>query len=315
MELKIEYKCEGELTYTEYFRGAFDFNTLERICDDFCYIKCTITAAKCTDVFMSRMGQDVDVLSTTNFDGDAITPMSFQDLVIEGQDIFLQNRAFNTSGSLFNISGSFATTGQKVFYIPVYLPNNPISEIGDFNVNNVTQFTVETPAFDSVLPPVDMADWLANGSNLVNWARTDDPLNCVDNDATIEWRSKGGYEINTNFNGSVTVTLVMSKYDINTNSYVVMSSNPTGGGSMIVTSGVPIIETFDLSFSTTPAYEEAQYLLYFWAVVFQVNTGSPSNFTLDLSYDAGDANNYYTMALNSGCDTKSGDYNAIFNSS
>jgi hypothetical protein len=303
MELLIEYKCEGETTYTEYFRGAFDFNTFERICDDFCYIKCTITAAKCTDIFMSRMGQDVDVEATTNFDNDAITPMTFRQLNIEGQDILLQNQAYNTSGSVFNISGSYPTTGQKIFYIPVYLPNNPLTEYGDFNINNVTQFIVETPAFDSVLPPTDLADWLAYGSNLVNWARTDDPLNCIDNDAVISWRSKGGYEINTNFNGSVTVTLVMSKYDENTNTLAVISSNPTGGGSMTVTSGVPIIETFDITFvPTTPAYEEAQYLLYYWAVIFQVNTGSPSNFTFDLSYDAGNDNNYYTMSLNSECD-------------
>ena len=302
MELLIEYKCEGETTYTEYFRGAFDFNTFERICDDFCYIKCTITAAKCTDVFMSRIGQDVDVEATTNFDGDAITPMTFRQLNIEGQDILLQNQAYNTDGSVFNISGSYATTGQKVFYIPVYLPNNPLTEYGDFNINNVTQFIVENSGFSSILPPADAANWAAYGSNLVNWARTADPLNCIDNDAAIEWRSKGSYEINTNFNGSVTVTLVMSKYDENTNSYTVISSNPTGGGSMTVTSGVPIIETFDLLFTTTPYYEEAQYLLYFWAVVFQVNTGSPSNFTFDLSYDAGNDNNYYTMSLNSACD-------------
>lgn len=300
MECLFEYECNG--TYIEYFRGKFDFNTFKKQCSVYCFVECEITASKCVDIFTSRMGQDVDIQATTNFDGEAITPLTLQTLTIEGQDILLQNKAFNTSGSLFNISGSYATTGQKVFYIPVYLPNNPMIEFGDFNINNVDQFIVETPAFDSVLPPTDMADWLAYGSNLVNWARTTDPLNCIDNDATIEWRSKGGYEINTNFNGSVTVTLVMSKYDENTNSYVVMSSNPTGGGSMVVTAGVPIIETFDLSFSTTPAYEESQYLLYFWAVVFQVNTGSPSNFTLDLSYDAGNANNYYTMTLNSDCD-------------
>jgi hypothetical protein len=301
-QTRISYKCEGETAFTEYYLGNFDFNTFDRQCADYCFIKISVNATKCVDVFVSRMGQDVDVEATTNFDGDAITPMSFTPVIIEGQDILLQNKAYNTAGSVFNISGSYPTTGQKIFYIPVYLPNNPLIEYGDFNINNVTQFIVETPAFDSALPPTDLADWLSYGSNLVNWARTVDPLNCIDNDAAIEWRSKGGYEINTNFNGSVTVTLVMSKYDENTNSYTVISSNPTGGGSITVTSGVPIIETFDLSFSTTPAYEEAQYLLYFWAVIFQVNTGSPSNFTFDLTYDAGDANNYYTMTLDSACD-------------
>lgn len=92
MDLLIEYKCEGESTYTEYFRGAFDFNTFERQCADYCFIKISITAAKCTDVFLSRMGQDVDVLSTENFDGEAITPMSFTPLTIVGQDIFCKIR-------------------------------------------------------------------------------------------------------------------------------------------------------------------------------------------------------------------------------
>ena len=301
-QVQIDYECAEGDGYTNYFIGAFDFNTFERQCADYCFIKLSVTASKCTDVFMSRMGQDVDIEATTNFDGQAITPPLLRVLNIEGQDVLLQNKAFNTDGSLFNISGSYGTTGSKVFCIPVYLPNNPLIEIGDFAINNVTQFIVENPAQDGFLPPADLLDWNKNGSNLAIWERTTDPLNCINNDATIRWRSKGGYEINTNFNGSVTVTLVMSKYDIDTNSYTVISSNPTGGGSMTVTSGVPIVETFDLSYSNTPAYEEAQYLLYFWAVVFQVNTGSPSNFTFDLSYDAGNANNYFTMELNSNCD-------------
>lgn len=301
-QTRISYKCEGETAFTEYYLGNFDFNTFDRQCANYCFIKISVNATKCVDVFVSRMGQDVDVEATTNFDGDAITPMSFTPVIIEGQDILLQNKAYNTSGSVFNISGSYATTGQKFFGIPVYLPNMTLQEVGNFAINNATQIIVENAAQDGFLPPANEADWLANGKNLAIWERTIDPLNCIDNDATIEWRAKGGYEINTNFNGSVTVTLVMSKYDPDTNGYAVISSNPTGGGSITVTSGVPIIKTFDISYSNTPDYDESEYLLYFFAVVFQVNTGSPSNFTFDLTYDAGDANNYYTMTLDSACD-------------
>lgn len=89
MNIRIEYQCAEGDAYTVYFNGNFDFNTFERQCADYCFCKCLVSATKCTDVFLSRMGQDVDVLSATNFDGQAITPMTYTPLNITGQDIFL----------------------------------------------------------------------------------------------------------------------------------------------------------------------------------------------------------------------------------
>ena len=98
-QLLIEYECADGDGYTTYFQGKFDFNTLERQCLDYCFIKCSVTTTRCADIFLSRMGQDVNVLSTENFDGETIAPMAFNPLNIEGQDILLQNKANNDDGA------------------------------------------------------------------------------------------------------------------------------------------------------------------------------------------------------------------------
>ena len=73
-QLLIEYECADGDGYTTYFQGKFDFNTLERQCLDYCFIKCSVTTTRCADIFLSRMGQDVNVLSTENFDGETNCP-------------------------------------------------------------------------------------------------------------------------------------------------------------------------------------------------------------------------------------------------
>ena len=98
MELLVEYDCDNSGVYTQYFRGKFDFNTYSRICSDECLIECDVIASKCTDIFLNRMGQDVDLQTTTDFNGDAIAPLDEDTILLQGQDIFLQNKAYNTNG-------------------------------------------------------------------------------------------------------------------------------------------------------------------------------------------------------------------------
>ena len=304
MELLIEYKCEGETTYIEYFRGAFDFNTFERICDDFCYIKCTITAAKCTDIFMSRMGQDVDILATTNFDGDAITPMTPNDLVLTGQDIFLQNKAFNLGTNSGN--GQIFPSGASAFYFfsfcPV-VPANNMNEFGDFNLNG-TSLTLTTSGNVSVASAFATdgpGSFNLFGKFLTIWDRTTDPLNCIDNDATFDIITKGTFNVTfTNFDGNITPILKLFKYNLGTGTLTLIDANSIGVIACV--SGVESTLAFNKTYAGAPAYAEADYLIYCFEcfverLVWDGFSIREINFDIDF-----DSTTKIIMSLNSSCD-------------
>ena len=266
LELLIEYKCEGEDDYTEYFRGAFDFNTFERVCDDFCYIKCTITAAKCTDVFLSRYGQDVDVLSDENFDGQAISPMSFDTLNIEGQDVLLQNKAYNLGTNSGN--GTVQPFGASAFYFfsfcPV-VPANNLQEIGEFNLNGISLVPTSSGnvSVSSAFASAPAASFESFGQYLTIWNRTTDPLNCIDNDATFDIIMKGTFNVEfTNFDGEITPILKLFKYNSTTGTLTLIDTNSIG--TIACTSGVPQSLAFNKAYADTPSYTDADYLLYFF---------------------------------------------------
>ena len=304
MELLIEYKCEGEDTYTEYFRGAFDFNTFERICDDFCYIKCTITAAKCTDIFMSRMGQDVDVEATTNFDNDAITPMTFRQLNIEGQDIFLQNRAFNDGTNSGNAQ-VFPTGASAFYYINfcMQVPERNLQEIGEFNVNGITLIptTSGNVSISSAFASDAPGSFSSFGRFLTIWQRTSDPLNCIDNDATIDIINKGTFNVEfTNFDGEITPTLKLFKYNSITGALVQLDTNSIG--TIACTSGIPESLAFNKTYFNTPNYQDSDYLFYcFECFVERLVWDGFSTREVNINIDY-DNTSKIEMSLNSECD-------------
>jgi hypothetical protein len=304
MELLIEYKCEGETTYTEYFRGAFDFNTFERICDDFCYIKCTITAAKCTDIFMSRMGQDVDVEATTNFDNDAITPMTFRQLNIEGQDILLQNRAFNDGTNSGNAQ-VFPTGASAFYYINfcMQVPERNLQEIGEFNVNGITLIptTSGNVSIASAFATDPLGSFDSFGRFLTIWQRTSDPLNCIDNDATIDIICKGTFNVEfTNFDGEIIPTLKLFKYNSTTGTLVQLDTNSIG--IIACTAGTPESLAFNKTYFNTPNYQDSDYLFYcFECSVERLVWDGFSTREVNISIDY-DNTSKIEMSLNSECD-------------
>lgn len=304
LELLIEYRCEGEDTYTEYFRGAFDFNTYERVCDDFCYIKCTITAAKCTDVFMSRMGQDVDILTTENFDGQTITPMTYTTLNFLGQDIFLQNKSNCSDGCIWDetytdLSG---TTGSRFYDIPVYLPLNPLIEIGDFNVNNVNPVIVaKNGALDNISFP--LVDGQSDFDNYFQFMYTYAPLDneCI-GDLQIDWRCKGTFELLPNYNGTITIDLRAYKRNPITNNDLddLGSVNIATGATL--TNGVNYSIAFDESFSgTTPQPQNGSFIVYAWHVTIVKSSASATDTSaFEITYDSG-STNFFNMEADSSC--------------
>ena len=302
MELLIEYDCNNSGTYTQYFRGKFDFNTYSRVCSDECLIECDVIASKCTDIFLNRISQDVVLQTTTDLNGDTIAPLDEDTILIEGQNILLQNKGYNTAGTDCVGTGNYAVTGNKYLYSPVLLPKVPIIEIGDFALNNAICSFVEK---NGGIDPIDftsLSDFAGYGQFLSIYERTPDPLNCVDNDATIEYRCKGSILYTPQFNGSLTTRLIFAKYDLNTATLAVINANSIGVDGRAISTGVTNTVNFDIAFSSTPAYDESQILLYYIFINPFISALGSGDYDIEIRYDAGDTLNYFTMALDSACD-------------
>jgi hypothetical protein len=299
-QLLIEYECADGDGYTTYFQGKFDFNTLERQCLDYCFIKCSVTTTRCADIFLSRMGQDVNVLSTENFDGETIAPMGYNPLNIEGQDILLQNKANNDDGA--NWSGhhddAITLTGDRFYYFPVYLPNNPIMEFGDFNVTNVSPSLVYVDfARQDVLIFPKIADvWPAyTNLSIYNATVSENIVTTID----IEWRCKGTMTITASYQGPIDVYIFAEHAGFIQNSQVLGS---TLIASTALVAFTPLVINFDVSFTGTCNNPQIAFdqLSYFFNldIVKQTSTGGIDTVDISVDYDAGGVN-YFNMETNS----------------
>jgi hypothetical protein len=301
MDLLIEYQCAEGDTLTTYFRGKFDFNTFERQCLDYCFIKCDVTATKCTDIFLSRMGQDVNVQSTQNFDGDAIAPMTFTTLNIEGQDIFVQNKADNDNGDNFvgltlDTSG---ITGTRYYDIPILLPNNPIIEFGDWNVNNISPSIVaKNEGIDNIEFPMSGSDF----SQYFNFIYLYQPAvdDCVSN-IDYTWRTKGNFNITPNYNGFIEITLRAIQVNPFTGPAISLGTVIIATG-VALTNGVQTTIAFDetnsSSFTNGTPFDFVAF--YFHLEILKTTASALDQNVISIDYDSGSVN-YFNMEANSAC--------------
>ena len=301
MDLLIEYQCAEGDTLTTYFRGKFDFNTFERQCLDYCFIKCDVTATKCTDIFLSRMGQDVNVQSTQNFDGDAIAPMTFTTLNIEGQDIFVQNKADNDNGENFVglTLDSSNTTGTRYYDIPILLPNNPIIEFGDWNVNNVSPSIVaKNEGIDNISFPMSGSDF----SQYFNFIYLYQPAvdDCVSN-IDYTWRTKGNFNITPNYNGSIEITLRAIQVNPFTGPAISLGTTIIATG-VTLTNGVQTTIAFDETnsslFTNGTPFDFVAF--YFHLEILKTSASALDQNAISIDYDSGSVN-YFNMEANSAC--------------
>jgi hypothetical protein len=301
MDLLIEYQCAEGDTLTTYFRGKFDFNTFERQCLDYCFIKCDVTATKCTDIFLSRMGQDVNIQSTQNFDGDAIAPMTFTTLNIEGQDIFVQNKADNDNGDNFVglTLDSSNTTGTRYYDIPILLPNNPIIEFGDWNVNNVSPSIVaKNEGIDNISFPMSGSDF----SQYFNFIYLYQPAvdDCVSN-IDYTWRTKGNFNITPNYNGFIEITLRAIQVNPLTGPAISLGTVIIATG-VALTNGVQTTIAFDetnsSSFTNGTPFDFVAF--YFHLEILKTTASALDQNVISIDYDSGSVN-YFNMEANSAC--------------
>jgi len=305
MLLTISYDCDGSGTYIQFFEGEFDFNTFQRKCGDMCWIEIGLNPSNCVNKFLTRINTDVDIESTTDLDGNTIGPESFSNVVLNGQTIVLTNRA-TSNGDDFDQTQSWNLTGSRFAYAPVFLTNPILNEFNDFGMNSASQsmFSKDTAG---AITWANMDDFLSIVQNLAIWQRTQDPLNCVDAEAVINYRIKGTLRFTPQFNCTLQTTLFFDKYD--TDEIATSGATPRtsinnddiGVTGRAVLAGATDSTAFDISFSTTPAYAEANYLLFYFMVNANKTTssGSADDYQLEILYN--DVS-YFEMVLNSDCD-------------
>jgi hypothetical protein len=299
-QVQIDYECAEGDGYTNYFIGAFDFNTFERQCADYCFIKLSVTASKCTDVFMSRMGQDVDIEATTNFDGQAITPPLLRVLNIEGQDIFLQNTANNKDGA--NWSGHHddnigISPANRYYYFPVYLPNNPIMEFGDSNISNVSPSLVYISNAQSNILVWPMAPNQYLGYQNLSFYEATTSENIVTT-IDVTWRCKGTMTITCSYDADFDLYLFAEKAS-NFELLTILGSTYIATGS--IAANTPLVVSFDVTFSgtvTNPSFVLQQISYYFNIDIVKTTTSGLDTFDVSVDYDAGGVN-YFNMEANS----------------
>jgi hypothetical protein len=309
-QVQIDYECAEGDGYTNYFIGAFDFNTFERQCADYCFIKLSVTASKCTDVFMSRMGQDVDIEATTNFDGQAITPPLLRVLNIEGQDILLQNKAFNDGTTVGFTFFPFGANGYLYLNFCMTLPERNMEEVGTFNMNGATLI----PTTSGDLPPLSAfitdhnAAFELFGKFLTIWQRTSDPLNCIDNDAQIDIICKGTFNVEYTtepaggtYDGEVIPILKLFKYNSVSGAFTLITDV---GFIPVITCPTGVVQSvpFNFTYSGTPSYSDADYLFLYWECFFEPlnwNTLFVRKLNISIDYDN---TSKVEMTLNSNCE-------------
>jgi hypothetical protein len=300
-QVQIDYECAEGDGYTNYFIGAFDFNTFERQCSDYCFIKISVTASKCTDVFMSRMGQDVDIEATTNFDGQAITPPLLRVLNIEGQDILLQNKANNKDGA--NWSGHHddpigLSPDERFYYFPVYLPKNPIIEFKNSNISNVSPSLVFINNAQSNIIIWPMTSIQFAGYKKLRFYKPVESENII-NTIDVTWRCKGTMTITCSYDANFAIFIFAEKAS-DTVFLTSLGSTTIATGSL--TASTPLVISFDESFSgsvTNPEGDLEQISYYFNIdIVKLTTTGGVDTFDVSVDYDAGGVN-YFNMEANS----------------
>jgi hypothetical protein len=255
------------------------------------------------------MGQDVDIESVTNFDGEAITPPLLRVLNIEGQDVLLQNKAFNDGTTVSFTFYPFGANGFIYLNFCMTLPERNMEEIGDFNMNGATLI----PTYSGNVPPLsrfitDHVDAFETfGKFLTIWKRTSDPLNCIDNDAQIDIICKGTFNVEYKtfpaggtYDGEVIPILKLAKY--NSVSGVFTPITDVGFIPVITCpTAVPQSVAFNFTYSGTPSYSDADYLFLFWECFFEPNVwntlfGRQLNISVDY-----DNTSKVEMTLNSNC--------------
>ena len=297
-DLEINYDCGNG--WESFYIGTFDFNTYRKTCGDMCYIEISVNPTTCVNKFLNRVNVDVDMESTIDLDGNAITPAALDTLILKSQNIVLENNTTNT-GTQTTFANITAPPGSFNTYYNVFFNGLTQEEINIFNQYGFEQ-TIYSENGTNLDP--NLIENFGFVQKLQIWQRTEDPLNCVDADATINFQIKGLFYYTPNTATAVISTKIrFAKFYISGYSggapEIVIQDYQFGVNNRTVIQGNTDVTAFDFVYSNTPFYYDADFLLIYFIVETSSNALNLWDFDASIFYDPV---TYFNMELESACD-------------
>jgi len=299
---QINYSCDNGATFDTFFVATFDFNTYRRTCGDMCYAECSVNPSSCVNKFLTRINTDVDMESTVDLDGNAITPAALDTITLISQNILLHNRTNNYDGLDIIHDGFIDTTGSKNAFIGVYFPGQTQEEWGIFNAYGNTPPILFKSTGSYFLSDITN---FGDVQQLAIYQRTLDPLNCITSDATLDFRIKGTFNFTPQFTANnLQTSIVISRFtvaDYSTGLPNVAMDTYSFGGTRNVATGATDSKAFDYIYSNTPYYITGDFILIYFYVTYDAvaATGGTDPYQVDINYDP---ETFFTMTYESACD-------------
>jgi len=307
--LKVEYQCEAE-AYQLLDTFKFDFNTYKRTCGDMCMIEIAVNANSCLNDFMVRMSQDIDLATTTDIDGNAITPLAEVDITLGGQDIVIRNRAIRETGGV-QVSYILDTSDFDAFpaigytYHSLFLRLTEIQEIPAFNFLSGTAQVFNCAREDMQ----DQTDWETDIlPNYTIWERDLENINltelCLENDYAfnLDVDISGKVIIRSTVNAYINeIDFRLYRYDGTTTTLESSTNIIVGPGYNVTDDGAPVDVFFDYNDSFGPGFSDAQKLYIVILVGYNVSDGVTEDckeMRFDWSYDEG---SFLEMRIDTSC--------------
>jgi hypothetical protein len=215
----------------------------------------------------------------------------------------VQNKADNKDGENWVGAATDVSNlaGARYFSIPIFLPNNPIMEFGDFNVNNVSPSIVYDNNGINNWTTLPIAP--SEIEKFFNFIYLYQPIttDCVDL-IDVTWRAKGNFNITPNYNGSVSRLIIRAQQVLPLTGQLTDLGTVAVATGVVLTNGVQTTiafdETFSGSFNNGIPY---QYVVFYWQVEIGKTTASALDITsFSIDYDSGSVN-YFNMEANSAC--------------
>lgn len=307
--LKIEYQCEAEaFQLLDTFK--FDFNTYKRSCGDMCMIEISVNANSCLNDLMVRMSQDIDLGTSTDIDGNAITPLSETNLILDGQEIVIRNRAVRNGGGVqWAITldtqdfDEFPAFGQT--YHSLVLNLTEIEEIPVFNYLNPTaqSFLCATDTIE------DQPDWESDElPKYTIWQRDLANISleelCLEPDYAfnLDFDISGKVIVRSTVNAFINqLNFRLYKYNGTTTTLVSSTNIIVGPGYSVSDNGTPVDVFFDYTGSFGPGFSDSLQLYVFIMIGYNISGGETEDckqMRFDWSYDEG---SFMEMRINTSC--------------
>ena len=275
MQLKIEYQCSPTDTVQTFFIGKFDFNTFKRTCGDFCEVQCQVIATNCVDKFLTAVDTDVALDTTTDLEGNSITPITEQTILLQGQNIVLNDKANNYDDVTFTDTNQFAVVGTHRAYAAVTLPNTTSADLGTFNENGNNTTLIQKGdglIIDNEPTPISQADWDDYMQYTTILRPPTTGLNCI-GAYIYSSEADGLITFTAQFDGDFTANLILKKYNLSTRVLTLITSAGGLAPTQAFTSGTPITVNYSANFSGSINLTSDEVLCYYFVYFVERTTG------------------------------------------